>query len=121
MTCTAEVIVPIIVAADGTALYLGREARVANRHQRRVLRAMYRGCAIPGCERRFADCTIHHLRWFRRLGGTDIDNLLPLCHHHHHSVHEGGWNLALDEHRNLTITYPDGNIMTTGPPKARSR
>jgi hypothetical protein len=121
MTCTAEVIVPIIVAADGTALYLGREARVANRAQRRVLRAMYRGCAIPGCEGRFADCTIHHLRWFRRLGGTDIDNLLPLCHRHHHSVHEGGWQLALDARRNLTITYPDGNIMTTGPPKARGR
>jgi hypothetical protein len=50
MACTAEVIVPIIVAADGTALYLGRDARVANRAQRRVLRAMYRGCAIPGCE-----------------------------------------------------------------------
>ena len=121
MACEAEVIVPIIVAADRTSLYLGRGARVANRAQRRVLRAMYRGCAIPGCEGRFADCTIHHLRWYRNLGMTDIDNLLPLCHRHHHRVHEGRWNLALDAHRNLTITYPDGNIQTTGPPNARPR
>jgi hypothetical protein len=52
---------------------------------------------------------------------TDIDNLLPLCDRHHHRVHEGRWQLALDTRRNLTITYPDGNIMTTGPPEARSR
>jgi hypothetical protein len=121
MACCAEVIVPVIVAADGVSLYLGRQSRVANREQRRALRVMYHGCAIPGCEARFADCQIHHLKWFRRLGLTDIDNLLPICHRHHHSVHEGGWNLALDTRRNLTITYPDGTIQTTGPPKARSR
>ena len=52
--------------------------------------------------------------------GSNIDNLLPLCHRHHHSAHEGHWQLALDTRRNLTITYPDGNIMTTGPPTIRS-
>jgi hypothetical protein len=121
MACCAQVIVPIIVAADGTSLYLGLETRVANRAQRRALRVMYRGCAIAGCEARFADCDIHHLRWFRHRGRTDIDNLLPLCHRHHHRVHEGGWKLALDVRRNLTITYPDGNIQSTGPHKTRSR
>jgi hypothetical protein len=121
MACCAEVIVPVIVAADDTSLYLGRASRTANREQRRALRVMYRGCAIPGCEARFADCDIHHLRWFRRLGLTDIDNLLPICLRHHHCVHEGGWTLALDTHRNLTITYPDGNIQTTGPPTIRRR
>jgi hypothetical protein len=121
MACCAEVIVPVIVAADHTSLYLGRQSRVANREQRRALRVIYRGCAIPGCQARFADCDIHHLRWFRRFGLTDIDNLLPLCHRHHHRVHEGGWHLALDTRRNLTITYPDGNIQTTGPPKIRPR
>ena len=121
MACCAEVIVPIIVAADDTSLYLGRDSRTANRAQRRALRVMYRGCAIPGCSAGFDDCQIHHLRWFRRLGRTDIDNLLPLCHRHHHRVHEGGWKLALDARRNLTITYPDGDIQTTGPPNIRGR
>jgi hypothetical protein len=78
MACCAEVIVPIIVAADDTSLYLGRDSRVANRAQRWALRVMYRGCAIPGCSAAFDDCQIHHLRWFRRLGRTDIDNLLPV-------------------------------------------
>ena len=117
MTCCAEVIVPVIVAADGVSLYLGRGSRVANREQRRALRVMYHRCAIPGCQARFADCDIHHLHWYRNLGLTDIDNLLPICHRHHHCVHEGGWTLTLDNRRNLTITYPDGAIQTTGPPK----
>jgi predicted restriction endonuclease len=78
---------------------------------------MYRCCAIPGCRVGFDHCDIHHILWYRNLGRTDIDNLLPICHKHHHLAHEGGWKLALDPRRNLTITYPDGAIMTTGPPK----
>jgi hypothetical protein len=119
MACCAETIVPIICAADGISLHLGREARVANRDQRRALRAMYRGCAIPGCTTAWNHIDIHHLKWFRHLGRTDIDNLLPLCHKHHHNVHEGGWHLTLDPTRNLTITYPDSTTMTTGPPKRK--
>ena len=76
--CCAE-ITPIIVAADGISLYLGRDTRIANRAQRRALRAMYRGCGIPGCGVSFGRCQIHHLRWFRHGGLTDIDNLLPRC------------------------------------------
>jgi hypothetical protein len=118
--CCSE-ITPIIVGADGVSLYLGRDSRTANRAQRRALRGMYRCCAVPGCSVGFDNCQIHHLRWFRNLGNTDICNLLPVCHKHHHLVHEGGWHLALDGRRNLTVTYPDGSIMTTGPPSARAR
>ena len=120
MACCAEVIVPIICAADGISLHLGRDERVANRAQRRALRAMYRGCAIPGCTAAWDQTDIHHLKWFRNGGRTDVENLLPLCHKHHHAVHEGGWKLTLDLFRNLTITYPDGNIMTTGPPQRKT-
>ncbi len=118
--CQAD-ITPIIVAADGVSMYLGHTTRTANRAQRRALRAMYRCCAIPGCSVGYDNCQIHHVDWFRHLGRTDIDNLLPLCHKHHHSAHEGGWNLAIDSHRNLTITYPDATTMTTGPPSAWPR
>ena len=115
--CLAD-ITPIIVGADGVSLYLGRERRTANRAQRRALRAMYRGCAVPGCAVAFNHCQIHHVRWFRNLGRSDIDNRLPVCNKHHQLVHEGGWKLSLDSRRNLTITYPDEAIMTTGPPSA---
>ena len=103
--CLAD-ITPIITAADGIRLYMGRDSRLANREQRRALRAIYRYCAIPGCRVGFDYCAIHHLIWYRNLGNTDIDNLLPICSKHHHLVHEGGWKLALDTHRNLTMTLP---------------
>ncbi len=79
---------------------------------------MYGGCGIPGCSMAFDRCQIHHLKWFRNNGLTDINNLLPLCNKHHHLVHEGGWHLSLDSRRDLTVTFPDGSIMTTGPPSA---
>ncbi len=66
-------------------------------------------------------CDIHHIRRYRNLGNTDIDNLLPICTKHHHLAHEGGWKLSLDTRRNLTITYPDNTTMTTGPPTRRAR
>jgi hypothetical protein len=117
--CQAD-ITPIIVAADGVAIYLGRTQRIANRAQRRALRAIHPHCAIPGCTVTYDNCHIHHLHWYRNGGNTNIDNLAPICNKHHHLVHEGGWHLTIDPHRNLTITYPDQTTMTTGPPTARA-
>jgi hypothetical protein len=117
IACTAD-ITPIIVGDDGTRLHLGRTTRLANREQRRALRAMYRGCGVPGCSAAWDHVTIHHVKYFTNGGLTDIENLLPLCHTHHHLAHEGRWVITLDPQRNLTITKPDGTTMTTGPPKA---
>ena len=74
----------------------------------------------PGCSARWELVDIHHVTWYRHQGRSDIDNLLPLCHKHHHLVHEGGWKLALNTNRHLTITYPDGQTMTTGPPTRKA-
>jgi uncharacterized protein DUF222 len=117
MACCAE-ITPIIVGGDGVHMELRRTTRLANRAQRRALRAMYRGCAVPGCCVAWDKFVIHHLKYFRNGGPTDIDNLLPLCSKHHHLVHEGGWQLSLDSGRNLTITLPDGTTKCHSPPKA---
>lgn len=100
---------------------LGRSTRVANRAQRRVLRALYGTCAVPDCAARFDDCRIHHVVWWRHGGRTDLDNLLPLCSLHHHAVHDDGWQLTLAADRTLTITLPDGRVLATGPPGRRRR
>ena len=116
MACYAD-ITPIIVGADGVHLELQQTTRLANREQRRALRAMYKGCAVPGCCVAWDHVVIHHLKYFRNGGPTDIANLLPLCHKHHHLAHEGGWRFSLDTNRDLTIVHRDGTQMTTGPPK----
>jgi hypothetical protein len=108
-------VTPIVVAADGTRVLLGRETRLANRAQRRALRVLYRSCAL--CEVPFDHCEIHHVTWFRLGGLTDVDNLLPLCSRHHHLAHEGGWALHLAPDRTLTVTRPGGVTSTHGPPR----
>jgi hypothetical protein len=106
----------VVLHAPGE-LNLGRTTRLANRAQRRALRAMYSTCAIPGCAVRFDACTVHHVTWWRNLGLTDLCNLLPVCSKHHQLVHHGGWNLQLGTDRTLTVTLRDGTVMTTGPPR----
>jgi hypothetical protein len=57
-----------------------------------------------------------HHRCLRVLSeGTT--NLLPVCEHHHQNIQNDGWVLTLTPDRTLTIRLPDGQIMTTGPPK----
>jgi hypothetical protein len=116
--CIAD-IVPVVVDPNGVVLQVGRAQRLANRHQRRALRAMYPTCAIPGCFVRFDHCQPHHILWWRHGGGSDLSNLLPLCSRHHHAVHEGGWVLELDSStRSLRVVQPDGTVLATGPPGA---
>ena len=106
----------VIVSAPGR-LDLGRTTRLANRAQRRALRALHRTCALPGCDTRYDHCTIHHIHWWRHGGPTDLANLLPICGRHHHLVHDRGWQLSLGPNRELTVTTPTGHVMTTGPPR----
>ena len=106
----------VVVHAPG-ALNLGRSTRIANRAQRRVLRALYPSCAIPGCGVGYEHCDLHHVMWWRHGGTTDLSNLVPVCDRHHHDIHDNGWRLALSENRTLAIAMPDGQQMTTGPPK----
>jgi hypothetical protein len=98
-------------------LDLGRTTRLANRPQRRALRALYPTCAIPGCRVPFDGCKIHHVVPWEHGGGTDLDQLVPLCSVHHHAVHDLDWRLNLTSDRTLTITYPDGTTTVTGPPR----
>jgi hypothetical protein len=109
----------IVLHAPGT-IDQGRTNRIANRAQRRALRAMYSTCGIPGCSVGFDRCHIHHIVWWRHGGRTDLINLIPLCTKHHSKVHHDGWTLTLGPNRELTLALPDGQIMTTGPPTIRA-
>ncbi|HEX3090685.1 MAG TPA: HNH endonuclease, partial [Ilumatobacteraceae bacterium] len=106
----------VILDAPGH-LDLGRETRLANRAQRRAFKGLYATCAVPGCCVRYSRTKLHHIIWWRHGGRTDMANLIPLCQIHHQRVHHDGWTITLGPNRELTITLPDGQVMTTGPPK----
>lgn len=108
--CCEAVVQAVVVRPDGTVDRICAERRTANRHQRRMLAAMYRTCAHPHCEVGFSNCRIHHVEWFSNGGRTIVANLLPLCERHHQLVHEGGWSLTIDGDRCVTWVRPDGGI-----------
>ncbi|MBA2388131.1 MAG: hypothetical protein H0V69_13715 [Acidimicrobiia bacterium] len=116
--CCDAIIRAVTLSADGTeVLAMGRTRRTATLAQRRALRAIYRGCAIDGCDTRFDWCQIHHVNVWIPEGLTDLDNLAPLCNRHHHQVHEGRWHLHLAPDRTLTLSRPDGTpYQTMRPP-----
>jgi HNH endonuclease len=72
--------------------------------------------AIPGCDVRFARTKLHHIRWWRHGGFTDLDNLTPICVRHHSLIHTGDIVLQVDTNGALIVTTSEGT-MTTGPPK----
>jgi hypothetical protein len=108
----------VILHAPGQ-LDLGRTTRLANRAQRRALRGLYKGCGIPGCTVTYDRCKLHHIIWWTNGGRTDLANLLPVCSHHHTKIHHDNWIIELGPNRELTLTLPDGNTHTTGPPGRR--
>ena len=108
----------VVLHAPGN-LNLGRTARLANRAQRRALNALYATCAILGCGVHYRYTKMHHIVFWDDGGRTDLDNLLPVCAHHHTLIHRQHWQLTLGPNRQLTIHYPDGSIQTTGPPTRR--
>ncbi len=73
-----------------------------------------RECRFPGCgTRRFTQA--HHVIWWDRGGGTDLDNLVLLCFFHHKLVHEYGWGLERDRQGELRWFRPDGTGYRAGP------
>ena len=101
-----------VVVRNGVVLYapgelnLGRTTRLANRAQRRALRGLYRGCAIPGCTVGYEHCKLHHIIWWRHGGLTDLDNLIPICTKHHARIHNDAWTIELGPNRELTLPTP---------------
>jgi hypothetical protein len=98
---------------SGDALYLGRTSRTPTAHQVRLVRRRDRGCVFPGCgTNRYTQ--VHHVRWWRHGGRTDLDNLALVCSLHHRLVHEHGWRLTREAGRVRWFT-PDGVRYRAGP------
>ena len=106
-----------IVAVSGGEghLSIGRRSRSIPPAIRRVLQLRDQGCRFPGCTHdRFLHG--HHVHHWLHGGETGVDNLLLLCSHHHHLVHEGGWSIERGRDDEWSFVAPGGE-----PVPARSR
>ncbi|HEU0101735.1 MAG TPA: HNH endonuclease signature motif containing protein, partial [Mycobacteriales bacterium] len=86
-------------------LYVGRSARTISGLQFKALVLRDRHCVVKGCHRPPAQCAGHHVKHWADGGTTDLDNLVLLCHAHHHDHHDRGHDLPHhDGQRWLTQT-----------------
>jgi len=119
----------IAMSAGISLLYVGdgcekvtfsRSRRLFTQAQKLVLIERDGGCAWPGCARPPSHTQAHHVRWWRRhKGGTDLDNGIMLCSHHHHRIHDDGW-IILIEH-GFTWFVPPSHLDSTRRPRAGNR
>jgi hypothetical protein len=113
ITCNATVALALD-DAFGHTMFEGRAKRFATEAQRREIHRRDRRCRFPGCANTvFTD--VHHVVHWVDQGTTDLPNLVTLCDHHHHRVHEGKWRLTGNANGILRFLAPSGHAMTSRP------
>jgi hypothetical protein len=104
----------------GHPLGCGRSTRTISRKLRRALKKRSGGaCEWTGCtERTYVEG--HHVVHWEHGGPTELWNLVNLCWHHHHLVHEGGWGLEFDGRAIVRCFRPDGSQLLDPIPTVAS-
>lgn len=101
-----------IDSADGRTIGIGRKSRTIPCWLRRRIVARDGGCCRwTGCGRPIHH--IHHMRHWTRRCPTDASNLIGVCRHHHHLLHEGGWNASGNADFAVTIAGPHGHTINS--------
>jgi Domain of unknown function (DUF222)/HNH endonuclease len=107
----------VVVAVDdelGHTMYEGRARRFPSGAQRREVIRRDRHCRFPGCAN-VTFAAVHHVVPWKLGGGTDLDNLVLLCQHHHGVVHRNGWSMTGNPNEELTIVGPTSRVMVSRP------
>ncbi len=100
--------------AFGHTMFEGRSRRHASQAQRHEVQRRDRGCRFPGCANN-TFTNVHHVVHWADQGPTDLPNLVTLCDHHHHRVHEGKWQVTGNANGMLRFVGPSGRPMTSRP------
>ena len=96
----------LVLSAKGVPMWKGRNTRRATESQFQALMALYGGCA--GCgEPDEHKVHAHHMDPFAFGGGTDLDNLIPLCWGCHAKIHDHDWQVVDAGDGKHTIRPPD--------------
>ena len=96
----------VLLGPDSAVIDVGRALRVPSGATRAALRVRDRGCVWPGCDRPSSWTNAHHVVHWGHGGATDLENLVLLCHRHHWSVHEGGWQLVKTAQQRVLAVPP---------------
>ena len=90
---------------------VGRARRTTPTPTRQALIVRDQGCRYSGCGRPPGWCDAHHVIHWQHGGRTDLENLVLLCDHHHHVLHQPGWIVKFDGEE-FRVLKPDGTEIT---------
>ncbi|MBI1350813.1 MAG: DUF222 domain-containing protein [Actinomycetales bacterium] len=107
----------LVTDAAGCIIDAGRGRYAISDTQRRLIALRDGTCRFPGCTRPAEGCEIDHARAYDSGGRTDLDNLGPLCKHHHQLKTHGGWHITTSRRSGAcTWRSPLGRIYHHEPP-----
>ena len=101
MLCDADMSTAWISLAP-ERLELSRLTRTVSKAQWRALIARDQHCVARGCHRPPSQCQAHHVIHWANGGPTNLDNLVLLCHQHHHQLHDQHHWLSCTHNRTMT-------------------
>ncbi|MGK2947938.1 MAG: DUF222 domain-containing protein [Acidimicrobiales bacterium] len=103
---------------EGRTIGIGRTTRNPPAWlRRRVVGRDHHRCRWPGCGRAIRH--LHHMQHWTKGGATNAANLLGVCWHHHHLLHEGGWTATGNADGEIAISNPHGrNLHSRAGPLA---
>lgn len=110
---------PLLVDRQGQLVAMMPKVRVIHPALRRAVFIRDQHCRFTGCRSRIDE--VHHIRYFRHGGETVLSNLVGLCWHHHHLIHDTGWHMEGDPGGRLTIRSAHGRELTSDPPHRARR
>ena len=106
----------ILLGPESVAIDVGRARRTVHPSLLKALKARDGGCVWPGCGRPASFTNAHNLVHWIHGGLTELGNLVLLCYHHHHLVHEGGWQIVkTGDRRILAIPPREYSEVVRGP------
>ncbi len=116
LCCDAKII-PVVEGEQGEVLDIGRKTRTIPPAISRALHIRDKSCCrFPGCTHT-RHLQSHHIQHWAHGGKTSLDNLVLLCWHHHHLVHEGGFGCSVIKTASkktpaIVFRKPDGVIIS---------
>lgn len=107
----------IVVDAAGCIVDAGRTRYAISDTQRHLIALRDGTCRFPGCSRAAVRCEIDHAIAYEKGGRTDLENLGPLCKHHHQLKTHGGWTILVSRRTGAcTWRSPLGRVYDHHPP-----
>jgi hypothetical protein len=105
---------PLLVDRQGQLIAMMPKVRTIHPALRRAVFIRDRHCRFTGCRSRIDE--VHHIVYYRKGGETVLSNLVGLCWHHHHLIHDGGWHIEGDPGGRLVFRSGRRRELTSDPP-----